>query len=127
LTATPGENTRDESTEEESTNEEPDYLALHRKALEAKKPILVYYSTPTCPPCKKIKPIINEIEKEMEGKVEVIRYNLADNRYSSLAREKGVRGVPTLHFIDSQGNMVKELVGFREKPEIMEELNKIIK
>jgi thiol-disulfide isomerase/thioredoxin len=111
---------------QEAQNDGVNYLERFQDARDAKRPMLVLYTAPNCPACVEIKPAIDEIEKETEGKLEVIRFNIAEKQYSHLRTEKGIRAVPTIHFVDSEGNTTRELLGNQSKAVLMEEISKIV-
>ena len=81
-----------------------------------KLPMLVDLGKGTCIPCKKMKPILDELKAEYEGRaiVEVI-----DLRYDRQAAKKyGVRLIPTQVFFDAEGNEVYRHQGFMDKQSI---------
>ncbi len=81
-----------------------------------KLPMLVDLGKGTCIPCKKMKPILDELKAEYEGRaiVEVI-----DLRYDrQAARKYGVRLIPTQIFYDAEGNEVYRHQGFMDKQSI---------
>lgn len=82
-----------------------------------KLPILIDLGKGTCVQCKKMKPILDELKKEYEGKaiVEVI-----DLRYDrQAARRYGIRLIPTQIFFDAEGNEIYRHEGFMDKQSIM--------
>jgi thioredoxin 1 len=83
-----------------------------------KLPMLVDLGKGTCIPCKKMKPILDELKAEYEGRaiVEVI-----DLRYDrQAARKYGIRLIPTQIFYDTEGNEVYRHQGFMDKQSIRE-------
>ena len=62
-----------------------------------------------CPPCKKLKPIIEALEKEYEGKIEIKSIDVDQNK--DLAQKFGVQAIPTLVFLDAKGNELSRIVG----------------
>lgn len=83
-----------------------------------KLPTLVDLGKGTCIPCKKMKPILDELKTEYQGKaiVEVI-----DLRYDRGAALKyGIRLIPTQIFYDADGSEVYRHEGFMDKQSIIE-------
>jgi len=62
-----------------------------------------------CPPCKQLKPTIEALEKEYEGKVEVKSIDTDQNQ--GLAQKFNVQAIPTLAFLDAKGNELSRIVG----------------
>lgn len=59
----------------------------------AKVPVLVEFYADWCGPCKVVGPMVEELANELKGKAIVIRINVDEE--PTLAREHGVRGIPT--------------------------------
>ncbi|MBM3323966.1 thioredoxin [candidate division WOR-3 bacterium] len=66
-----------------------------------------------CPPCKELKPIVEALEKEYEGRVEVKSIDVDQNK--ELAAKYDVKAIPTLVFLDGAGNEVSRIVGLVPK------------
>ena len=62
-----------------------------------------------CPPCKELKPIIEALAKEYEGKIEIKSINVDENK--DLAQKFKVQAIPTLVFLDAKGNELSRIVG----------------
>ena len=62
--------------------------------LKANGAILVDFWAEWCGPCKVIAPALEEIAKEMDGRVTVAKMNIDDNPLTP--QKYGVRGIPTL-------------------------------
>ena len=62
-----------------------------------------------CPPCKQLKPTIEALEKEYEGKIEIKSIDVDQNK--DLAEKFKVQAIPTLVFLDAKGNELSRLVG----------------
>ncbi len=62
--------------------------------LQADKPVLVDYWAEWCGPCKSIAPILEEVSKTYEGRVQVAKMNVDENR--DVPAKFGIRGIPTL-------------------------------
>lgn len=82
----------------------------------AKLPMLVDLGKGTCIPCKKMKPILEELEKEYKGKAIV---KVIDLRYEPQEASKyRIRLIPTQIFFDVDGKEVYRHEGFMDKQSI---------
>jgi thioredoxin 1 len=82
------------------------------KMLETDKVILVDFYAEWCGPCKKMKPSIEAIEKEMAAKVSVIRIDVDKN--VELVKSFGIQEIPILR-VYKQGKVTWVQKGFVEK------------
>lgn len=87
--------------------------------IKSDKLVLVDFYADWCGPCKKIKPYLEEISKEMEKKVVVYRINVDQN--PSLTKELGIDALPTLQ-IYKKDSLVWNNIGYIEKAEIIKHL-----
>ncbi len=66
------------------------------------KPVLVYFTTPDCAPCKTVqRPAIDRVSNLLGEKLEVVEINAYEQ--PDLARTWGVLSVPTTFVIDERG------------------------
>ncbi len=66
------------------------------------KPVLVYFTTPTCAPCKTVqRPAINQIVQTLGEKLHVLEIDAAER--PDLAKTWGVMSVPTTFLLDARG------------------------
>ena len=66
------------------------------------KPVLVYFTTPDCAPCKTIqRPAINRISSLLGEELEVVEIDATQR--PDLAKVWGVMSVPTTFVLDAQG------------------------
>ena len=64
------------------------------KVLKSDIPVLVDFYSDSCVPCKKMTPVIGDVEDDMEGKLAVYKVNI--NFDTELAEQYDVQSVPTL-------------------------------
>ena len=85
--------------------------------LGASKPVLVDFWAEWCGPCKQIGPALEELAKELDGKVTIVKLNVDEN--PTTPTTYGVRGIPTL-MIFRDGQVAATKVGALPKSKILE-------
>jgi thioredoxin 1 len=87
-------------------------------------PMVLDFGRGICIPCKQMKPILEELMKEYQGKA-IIRIIDIDKE-AELTQKTKIRLIPTQIFIDANGKEIYRHEGFMEKTAIVEKLNQII-
>jgi thioredoxin-related protein len=64
------------------------------------------------------KPIVDRLERELEGQARVVRLSVLSELGREVAQCHNVRGVPTFLVFDGQGNLIERQVGFPDQSKI---------
>ena len=83
--------------------------------LHADKPVLVDYWAEWCGPCKMIAPILDEVSKDYDGRVQIAKMNVDENR--EIPAKMGIRGIPTLMLFKG-GQLAATKVGALSKAQL---------
>lgn len=83
------------------------------------RPVLVDYWADWCSPCKQMSPIIDELARELDGKVDIVKMDT--NANTQIPTEQGILSLPTLQVWQS-GRVVKSLQGAKTKGALLKVL-----
>ena len=94
------------------------FLLVFSKAASASQlPALKVLSTPSCSACARMYRILDELDSRYGDKVTTEKINLLEHK--DIAEEFKVRYVPYLLFIDKDGKVVKEEVGYLDLDKVL--------
>ena len=83
--------------------------------LMSDKPVIVDFWAEWCGPCKMIAPILDEVATAYEGKLQITKMNVDENR--EIPAKFGIRGIPTL-MLFKNGAVVGTKVGALSKSQL---------
>jgi thiol-disulfide isomerase/thioredoxin len=72
------------------------------------------------------KPIVDGIEKDLAGRIEVIRLDVWSDVGKAAAQRYGVRGIPTLLVLDGDGQVQDAQVGIPDRNHTVEMASKLL-
>ena len=77
--------------------------------------VLVDYCAECCGPCKMIAPILDEVAGTYQGKLQIAKMNVDENR--EIPAKFGIRGIPTL-MLFKDGQLAATKVGAMSKAQL---------
>jgi thioredoxin 1 len=86
--------------------------SFQREVLESEGPVVVDFWAPWCGPCHAVEPVLNDLERQHEGRVEFVKLNIDENvetpsRYAVLS-------IPTVILFDG-GEPRETVIGARPR------------
>jgi thioredoxin 1 len=82
--------------------------SFDRAVLRSRLPVLVDFWAPWCGPCRTVAPILEDLARELAGRVVVAKVNT--DEHPAPAQQYGIQGIPTL-ILFAGGREVDRVVG----------------
>jgi len=95
------------------------------EVLQSDIPVLVDFWAPWCQPCLMMSPILDELSKELDGRIKVVKINTEISSHQQLAIQYEVRSIPNMKLF-KDGKVIKEFIGLRPKQALKTELEREI-
>ena len=125
------------SAKEKSDSTANNHFVKVAKAKEIKalstnkqKNSIVYLWADWCPPCKKFGPIYKNAAKKLKEK-NIVFYKVDvdedKNYFQTITQEYEIEGIPTLLFFNSDGALLKKIVGYRPYDALIKIIKKTFK
>ncbi|RMG56088.1 MAG: thioredoxin [Acidobacteria bacterium] len=87
------------------------------EVMQAEQPVLIDFWGPRCGPCLALMPVVEELAREYDGKLKIVKINAQENR--KLCVRLKVIGLPTFLFFD-RGREMDRLTGHITAAELKE-------
>ena len=93
------------------------------EVIKGEKPTIVDFFATWCGPCKMLSPILEKVEKDSNGKFNVVKVDIDESL--DLARKYGIMSVPTM-IVFKEGQEQEKMIGLRQKNQIEEAVKKYL-
>ena len=93
------------------------------EVLDSEKLSMIDFWAEWCGPCRAIGPVVEELSKEFEGRVNVGKVNVDHN--PQLSMNYGITSIPAILFIKN-GQVVDKLVGAQPKHSFVKKIESLI-
>jgi thioredoxin 1 len=91
--------------------------SFESEVLKNDLPVLVDFWAPWCGPCRAIAPVLEELAKEYDQQVRVVKMNVDEN--PSTPSKYGIRAIPTL-ILFKNGDVAGQVTGAVSKSNLKE-------
>jgi len=114
---------------EEAAEFDPDALrhsggyALRKLFHESDRLLVVKYVSPTCGPCHTLKPILDRVVEEFDGKLHLVEIDITAD--PDIAETAGVVSTPTIQFFKNQ-ELIEQMVGIKPKSQYREKIASLV-
>ncbi|MDI6828658.1 MAG: thioredoxin family protein [Armatimonadota bacterium] len=93
------------------------------KARRSRKPSMVDFGSDNCRPCEMMKPILDELQKEYQGKVNIVFVHVG--KENVLGEVYGISAIPVQVFYDKTGKELFRHVGYYDKKSILQKFKEL--
>ena len=96
------------------------------RAKNEKKIVMADFTAGWCGWCKKLDSDVFAKSDIAELAENMVCVKVNTDKYGNVARQYGVRGLPTILFLDSGGKVIEEVVGYRNKDDFKKIIEKVL-
>jgi thioredoxin 1 len=89
------------------------------------KPVVIDFWATWCGPCVGMSPLIEDLAKEYEGKVEIGKYNIDEE--SDLTTQYRIMSIPTILFFKNGERVNIRLAGSQTRETLVDKIEELLK
>ncbi|MCK5731936.1 MAG: thioredoxin [Tenericutes bacterium] len=93
--------------------------SFKKDVLESEVPVIVDFWAQWCRPCLMLAPVLEEIEKDFDGKVKVAKVNVDEEGY--LANQYRISSIPSVILFEN-GQLKTQVIGLMRKEDLIKRL-----
>jgi len=98
-------------------------IALRHLYHTSNRPLIVFYTSPSCGPCRSLKPIVFKLADEYHDKVHLVEIDIETD--ADIAEAAGVNGTPTIQLFKDKAR-VENLPGVKMKSEYRQKIEALL-
>jgi thioredoxin len=96
---------------------------FENEVINSDLPVLIDFWAPWCAPCRAIGPVVDELAKDYEGKLKVVKMNVDENPLTP--SRYGVRSIPNL-LLFKNGQVKDQIIGAVPKGHFVQAIDKLV-
>ncbi len=101
-----------------------DFESKNKWEYNGEVPCIIDFYADWCGPCKMVSPILEELSKEYDGKINI--YKIDTDKEGELAGAFGISSIPSLLFVPMEGEPQMS-AGALPKQNLIEAINNVLK